>query len=189
MKLTTRLCAAGATLATTAALGLVPAMSASAAPTAAPTTATTAAPTAATPRASIAPATLTTDLGALGTFSGLFTPTGFSNQNGTLAVTGVVTGAVTSATGAVTQVPAQTVTTTVQNAAAAGSCKILTLDLGPLHLDLLGLVVDLNAIHLNITAQSGPGNLLGNLLCAVAGLLDGNGITGLATLLNGLLGL
>jgi DNA-directed RNA polymerase specialized sigma24 family protein len=27
--------------------------------------------------------------------------------------------------------------------------------------------------HLYITAQSGPGNLLGNLLCAVAGLLNG----------------
>jgi hypothetical protein len=185
MKLTTKLCAAGATLATTAALGLVPAVSASAAPAAAPTVA----PMAATPNASIAPATLTQDLGALGTFTGIFTPTGFTNQNGQLAVTGVVTGTVTSLTGAVTQVPAQTVTTTVQNATASGSCKILTLDLGPLHLDLLGLVVDLNAIHLNITAQSGPGNLLGNLLCAVAGLLDGTGINGLASLLNRLLGL
>lgn len=185
MKLSTKLCAAGATLATTAALGLVPAVSASAAPTAAPTVA----PAAATPRTSIAPATVTQDLGALGTFNGLFTPTGFSNQDGQLAVTGVVTGTVTSLTGAVTQLDPQTVTTTVQNAAASGSCKILTLDLGPLHLDLLGLVVDLNAIHLNITAQSGPGNLLGNLLCAVAGLLDGSGINGLATLLNRLLGL
>ncbi len=50
-------------------------------------------------------------------------------------------------------------------------------------------MVDLNHVALNITAQTGPGNLLGNLLCAVAGLLDGNGITGLATLLNRLLGL
>jgi hypothetical protein len=32
--------------------------------------------------------------------------------------------------------------------------------------------VHLDTVHLNITAQSGPGNLLGNLLCAVAGLLD-----------------
>ena len=184
MKLTTKLCAAGATLATTAALGLVPAVSASAAPAAAPTVA----PMAATPNASIAPATLTQDLGALGTFNGIFTPTGFTNQNGQLGVTGLVTGTLTTLTGQ--QVPvSQTVTTTVQNATASGSCKILTLDLGPLHLDLLGLVVDLNAIHLNITAQSGPGNLLGNLMCAVAGLLDGTGINGLASLLNRLLGL
>jgi hypothetical protein len=34
--------------------------------------------------------------------------------------------------------------------------------------------VHLDQVHLNITAQQGPGNLLGNLLCAVAGLLDNN---------------
>jgi hypothetical protein len=56
------------------------------------------------------------------------------------------------------------------------SCDILTLDLGPLHLDLLGLVVDLSEIHLDITAVPGAGNLLGNLLCAVAGLLDPGGL-------------
>ena len=49
-------------------------------------------------------------------------------------------------------------------------------------------------MHLNITAQSGPGNLLGNLLCAVAGLLNGptglNAIlTQIAALLNQLLGI
>jgi hypothetical protein len=42
-------------------------------------------------------------------------------------------------------------------------------------------------IVLDITAQSGAGNLLGNLLCAVAGLLDSPG--GLARLLNQILGL
>src|SRR3954447_26327922 len=50
------------------------------------------------------------------------------------------------------------------------TCPILILDLGPLHLDLLGLTVDLAPVHLNISAQSGAGNLLGNLLCAVANL-------------------
>jgi hypothetical protein len=40
--------------------------------------------------------------------------------------------------------------------------------------NLLGLVVHLDTVHLNITAVPGPGNLLGNLLCAVAGLLNGN---------------
>ena len=58
----------------------------------------------------------------------------------------------------------------------AGTCPILTLTLGPLHLDLLGLVVDIpNPITVNIVAQSGPGNLLGNLLCSVTGLLNGGG--------------
>ncbi|GAA1971993.1 hypothetical protein GCM10009817_10120 [Terrabacter lapilli] len=186
MNLKTKLGAAGATLVTTAALGLVPAAAASAAPA---TAAPTAAQAATTPKASLAPATLTKDLGALGTFNGLFTPTGFTNQNGQLAVTGVVTGTVTSLTGAVTQLPAQTTTTAVTSAAAANSCDILNLVLGPLHLNLLGLNVDLNQVVLNITGQTGAGNLLGNLLCAVAGLLDGNGLTGLAGLLNRLLGL
>jgi hypothetical protein len=63
-------------------------------------------------------------------------------------------------------------------AAANGTCPVLSLTLGPLHLDLLGLVVDLNQVNLNITAQSGPGNLLGNLLCSVAGLLDNTGSGG-----------
>ncbi len=76
-------------------------------------------------------------------------------------------------------------------AAATGTCSILDLTLGPLHLDLLGLVVDLNQIHLQITAEQGPGNLLGNLLCAVAGLLDntggGGGLNGLLTAITNLL--
>ena len=41
---------------------------------------------------------------------------------------------------------------------------------------------------LDVTAVPGAGNLLGNLLCAVAGLLDRNGpLTGIAGLLNRLL--
>jgi hypothetical protein len=52
------------------------------------------------------------------------------------------------------------------------SCQILNLVLGPIHLDLLGLVVRTNQINLRIDAQRGPGNLLGNLLCAITGILD-----------------
>jgi hypothetical protein len=52
-------------------------------------------------------------------------------------------------------------------------CPILHLELGPLDLNLLGLRVQLNQVVLDVTAIPGPGNLLGNLLCAVAGLLDG----------------
>src|SRR5215213_6348796 len=55
---------------------------------------------------------------------------------------------------------------------ASGSCTILHLELGPLDLNLLGLMVHLDRVVLDITAQSGSGNLLGNLLCAVAHLLD-----------------
>jgi|RhiMetdeSRZDD1v2_1073273.scaffolds.fasta_scaffold22987_5 hypothetical protein len=99
--------------------------------------------------------------------------TSFQVVNGTLTAVGTVTG------GGVTvpfQAPVQ----------ATGSCRILDLTLGPLHLDLLGLVVDLNQVHLTITAQQGPGNLLGNLLCALAHLLDntGNPTTGLQQIVN-----
>jgi len=52
-------------------------------------------------------------------------------------------------------------------------CPILHLELGRLDLNLLGLRVQLNQVVLDVTALPGPGNLLGNLLCAVAGLLDG----------------
>jgi len=61
------------------------------------------------------------------------------------------------------------------------------LDLGPLSLDLLGLQVDLSRVVLDITAQAGAGNLLGNLLCGVANLL--NDPSGLAKILNSILDL
>jgi hypothetical protein len=36
----------------------------------------------------------------------------------------------------------------------------------------VGLVIEVDRIDIEITAVSGEGNLLGNLLCAIAGLLD-----------------
>lgn len=53
-----------------------------------------------------------------------------------------------------------------------GECPILTLDIGEIFLDLLGLQVETSEIQIDITAVAGEGNLLGNLLCAVASLLD-----------------
>ena len=72
------------------------------------------------------------------------------------------------------------------------SCHVLSLTLGPLHLNLLGLVVDLNQVNLNVTAQPGPGNLLGNLLCSVTHLLDNtsastSALNGLLATINGIL--
>jgi hypothetical protein len=83
--------------------------------------------------------------------------------------------------------------TGVVPAAVGAACDILSLDLGPLDLDVLGLVVELSEVNLDITAEPGPGNLLGNLLCAVAGLLDGpsplgNAINRLLGIINNLLG-
>ena len=70
------------------------------------------------------------------------------------------------------------------SAAALGSCDVLNLVLGPLDLNLLGLKVHLDKVVLDITAVAGAGNLLGNLLCAVAGLL--NGASAVGGLLNGI---
>src|SRR3954453_12490739 len=53
-------------------------------------------------------------------------------------------------------------------------CNVLNLNLGPLHLALLGLIVDLDPVTLTITADSN-GGLLGGLLCGLAG---GSGILG-----------
>ena len=72
-------------------------------------------------------------------------------------------------------------------AANAGACDILNLVLGPLDLNLLGLEIHLQRVVLDIVAVAGAGNLLGNLLCAVAGLLDGGPLAGLLGQLQGLL--
>jgi hypothetical protein len=52
------------------------------------------------------------------------------------------------------------------------ACAILALDLGPINLNVLGLVVRTNQIQLRIDAVQGPGNLLGNLLCGITGILN-----------------
>jgi hypothetical protein len=130
----------------------------------------------------------------LGSFIGNFNVTRFAVQNGQLVAIGNLTGTVTDATGAVVGTINQALTLPVAGTAATGSCQILDLVLGPLNLNLLGLVVHLDTVHLNITAQSGPGNLLGNLLCSVAHLLDNTGggttggaLNGIAALLNNIL--
>ena len=55
---------------------------------------------------------------------------------------------------------------------AQATCQILDLVLGPIDLTLLGLRLQVNQIHIQLTAQQG-GGLLGDLLCAIAGLLSG----------------
>src|SRR6185312_1056984 len=83
---------------------------------------------------------------------------------------------------------------TATPAAAQASCNILHLVLGPLDLNLLGLAVHLDRVVLDITANSGSGNLLGNLLCAVAHLLDNTSpsltdLLQLSSLLNRIIGI
>jgi len=113
------------------------------------------------------------------------TITDVSVASGVLTATGTITGTVTTATGAVTSfTSAFTAPLTIVSA----TCDILTLNVGAIHLDLLGLVVDTSPIDVLITAVAAPGNLLGNLLCAVAHLLDGGSpLGGLAGLLDNII--
>jgi len=142
-------------------------------------------------------------------FAGTFNVQQFHVTDGKLFAQGLLSGTVTeTANGTVTDVPEQAVDIPVISingkplsgltsdegdmvAAQAPACDILNLVLGPLHLDLLGLVVDLNQVILNITGETGAGNLLGNLLCAVTGLLDPTPVPGalgqIAALLNQIL--
>ncbi len=128
-----------------------------------------------------------------GAFNGTLNITQFAVQNGQLVAIGTLTGTITQTVNNVTttvgQVTNAAVTLPVTD--ATGSCPILHLVLGPLDLNLLGLTVHLNQVVLDITAQSGPGNLLGNLLCAVAHLLDNPSgqLSGLVNQLNHILSL
>lgn len=131
--------------------------------------------------------TYTDALGGVGNFVGTFGITSFARQGANLVANGVLQGTLTDSLGNVTNVT-QNVALPVAN--ITGSCPILHLELGPLDLNLLGLQVHLDQVVLDITAQSGAGNLLGNVLCAVANLLNGNAPLGsLANLLNQILGL
>jgi hypothetical protein len=74
------------------------------------------------------------------------------------------------------------------------ACSILALNLGPINLNLLGLVVRTNEIQLRIDAVQGAGNLLGNLLCGITGILNPSTLAStplaqLAQILNALLAL
>ncbi len=110
-------------------------------------------------------------------FTGHFTVDRFATRNGATYAVGELTGTIGRR-----HVSARDVFIPVavdksgamqsRRAGAAASCPILHLTLGPLNLNLLGLTVHLNQVVLDITAVSGPGNLLGNLLCGVAHLLD-----------------
>jgi hypothetical protein len=122
-----------------------------------------------------------------GSVAGTFAIERFADQGGEIVAIGTFTGSVTDAAGTVTS-GTQALTLPVT---AEATCDILHLELGPLDLNLLGLMVHLDQVVLDITAQQGPGNLLGNLLCAIAGLLDPgpNPVNAIVALLNQILGI
>lgn len=118
--------------------------------------------------------------------TGSFIPVRFVKRDGKVKVRGMINGVVHNADGTTRtfsairtlRVSSINGTPVSSRTSARATCDILRLTLGPLDLDLLGLQVHLDRVVLNIVAATGAGNLLGNLLCAVTGLLDG-GLFGL----------
>lgn len=154
-----------------------------------------AAPASAMPRAAAAPpapgGALTTaimqTIAGVGTFTGTLTVNSFSLVNGVINAVGTISGTLTDTAGAVVgTITGQAIT--IPLASFTGTCTILTLHTGAINLSVLGLNVSLSPIDLVITATAAPGNLLGNLLCAVVHLLDSNASLGAVTsLLNQIL--
>ncbi len=134
------------------------------------------------------------------TFTGHFAVDRFVSRSGKTFAVGTLTGKLGNKHISRSNVamPASVATGSPLGAAhAAATCSVLHLVLGPVNLNLLGLVVTLGGgslanqpIVLDITAVSGSGNLLGNLLCSVSNLLNGTGVTPLtSSLTTGLLNL
>ena len=108
----------------------------------------------------------------VGTFTGTVRNLAFTaTKDNRLVVSGILEGTVTRNNGT-TETVTQEFRRLLQLPTVSRTCEILTLDIGRIRLDLLGLIVDIAPINIRITAQQGPGNLLGNLLCALVNLLN-----------------
>src|SRR5262249_6292806 len=102
--------------------------------------------------------TFTDAAGKTGTVTGTFTPSGFSQQGNSVLATGTLAATMVDSTGKQVGTSTQQVTLPLQTPAASSAaigCQVLDLVLGPLDLNLLGLTVHLNQVHLNITAVPG----------------------------------
>jgi hypothetical protein len=115
--------------------------------------------------------TATNAAGAVQTISGVLNISSFAVRSGQLVAIGTLEFLLNGVQ--------QVVRVVVPITNVTGTCTILDLTIGPIDLNLLGLRIQTNAIHLKITAEQGAGNLLGNLLCAVANLLNPGGFSGL----------
>jgi len=130
---------------------------------------------------------VTGTFGTAGTFTGNYDIVKFVVDNGKIYSVGYLSGTLKNGAGTVighisnkkVLLPVTTLTST---------CEILHLVLGPVNLNLLGLKVHLNKVVLDISATAAPGDLLGNLLCTLAHLLDiGASLTQIVNILNQIL--
>jgi hypothetical protein len=134
-------------------------------------------------------------------FKGTYTIKRFESRGGKLVAVGTLSGKLKhrKVTRRNVRIPA-TLTQANQSTASQlppnptpGACQILDLVLNPIDLNLLGLHVATSRIEALIEAVPGANALVGNLLCAITGLLDQNALAGainnLAAALNAILAL
>jgi hypothetical protein len=95
-------------------------------------------------------------------------------QSRTLIVEGLIS---STGGGVVPTITSQAFSAPATLTGSSAVCQILNLDIGAIHLNLLGLVVDIAPISIDITANP-FGGLLGQLLCSLANLLSGTGPLG-----------
>ena len=135
------------------------------------------------------PLTRTVNVTGTKGFKGTFAIDRFATRNGKMIAIGTLKGTVRK-NGKTKRIKPRTVRMPASVAGTAsgakasqfppipGACTILNLSIAPINLNLLGLSVRTNQIDLRIDAVPGAGNLLGNLLCAVTGLLNPTGALG-----------
>jgi hypothetical protein len=110
---------------------------------------------------------------------GTFTIDRFARRAGKLYAVGTLKGKLNHQTvSRHLRVPAKLTNANASGAQSAqipptpGACQILNLTIQPIDLNLLGLRVRTSRIDLLIEGVPGPGNLLGNLLCGITGILN-----------------
>jgi hypothetical protein len=133
------------------------------------------------------------------TFNGTYTIQRFTTRNGKLFAVGTLKGKLKNrpVTRSNVRIPAKLTNSGAQAAQippTPNACQILSLTLQPIDLNLLGLRVRTSRIDLLIEGVRGAGNLLGNLLCGITGILDPNTLANtplgqLTQILNALLAL
>jgi hypothetical protein len=109
-------------------------------------------------------------------FEGTYTIQRFAKRHGKLFAVGTLKGELKnrSVTRRNVRIPAALANgaQTAQIPPTPNACQILNLTLQPIDLNLLGLRVRTSRIDLRIEGVPGAGNLLGNLLCGLTGILD-----------------
>jgi hypothetical protein len=135
---------------------------------------------------------------AAGNFTGTFSINRFEARGGAVVAVGMIRGSIAGAGSFIAGEVAAPVTFSSASAASAQSaarnaavaqqqaaaCTPLTIDIGAMNLDVMGLTITTQPISLDLSGDSSAP--LGNLVCTIESTL--NNVVGLVNLLNQLLG-